>query len=146
MKKREKAPKNKNWKKHVIKKSKEEIMAQVKMVVVAVIGGLVAAGSFLLYFKLKEFAVVTVLICVIDVVYAYFNAKMFLTSQDWKGVRGILIFLFLLFYYTVVFAFLAICASRSDRGFINEVFLYPIFLMPSFVIVIILLLLILSGL
>ena len=116
------------------------------MVAVALVGVFVAAGSFWLYKNFKAFPIVTVLICVIDVIYAYFNAKLFLKSRDWHGVRGILIFLFLLIYWAVIFTLVAICASASERGFFNDVFLYPIFLMPSFVVVIVVLGLIASGL
>ena len=49
---------NKNWKNHVIPKSKEEIMEQVKMVAVALVGVFVAAGSFWLYKNFKAFPIV----------------------------------------------------------------------------------------
>ena len=134
---------NKNWKKHIVKK---EIREQIKIVVVSLLGALIAAGSFRLYFKFGSFSAITVLICIIDVIYAYFNARLFLTSREWQGVRGIMVFLFLLVYWAVIFAVVAIGASGSERGFFYDLFLYPIFLMPAFVIVIILLGLILQGL
>ncbi len=139
-------PKNKNWKKHVIKKSKKEIKELLKEIMLPFIGVLVSVGSFLLYFNFSSYTAVTVLICVADVIYAFINAKLFVKSQEWEGVRGIMIFVFFLFYWTVMFVVLAFFyANITKGGFVLNLLLYPIFLMPSFEIVILLLLLIASG-
>ena len=138
--------KNKNWKKHVIKKSKKEIKEMMEKIMTPVVGVLISVCSFLLYHKFSFYTVVIVLICIIDVIYAYVNAKIFVKSQEWEGVRGIMIFVFFLFYWTVMFGVLAFFYTNITKGdFVLDLLFYPIFLMPSFEIVILLLLLIASG-
>ena len=138
--------KNKNWKKHVIKKSKKEIEELIKEIMLSIIGLLISVCSFFLYFKLSSYTPIIVLICIIDVIYAYINAKLFVKSQEWEGVRGIMIFVFFLFYWTVLFGVLAFFYTNITKGgFVLDLLFYPIFLMPSFEIVILLLMLIASG-
>ena len=138
--------KNKNWKKHVIKKSKKEIKEMMEEIMLPIIGVLISVCSFLLYHNFSSYTAVTVLVCIIDIIYAYINAKIFVKSQEWEGARGIMIFVFFLLYWAVMFGVIAFFYANITKGdFVLDLLFYPIFLMPSFEIVILLLLLIASG-
>ena len=87
------------------------------------------------------------MLCIADIVYAYFNARLFLKSKDWNGARQIFIPIMLLVYWTIIFALISIGnAVVSEGEFSNHFFLYPIFLMPSFVLVLLLLAFVAMGL
>lgn len=101
----------------------------------AVVGLIITIVSFLLFHFFQNDIVLTVLVCVVDVVYTYFNALIFFKSKDWKYEKYIFIPLLMLVYWTLLFA--AVCAINGmvlKGPFSYNFFLYPIFLMPSFVI------------
>ena len=109
-------------------------------------GAVISVLSFLIYHYCNH-TLITITLCIADVVYAYFNARIFLKSKNFNEVRQFLIPLFLLVYWTIVFAVIIIGnAALLEREFSNNFFLYPIFLMPSFALVLLLLALVASGL
>ena len=114
--------------------------------IVSVIGMLLSVISFLIYKQINHFLVVTA-ICIADLIFSYFNAKLFFKSKDWDGARQLFIPLMMIVYWTAVFA--VICIGNAvlfEGAFSNEFFLYPIFLMPGFVLEILVFALIASGL
>ena len=114
--------------------------------IVSVIGMLLSVISFLIYKQINHFLVVTA-ICIVDLIFSYFNAKLFFESKDWDGARQLFIPLMMIVYWTAVFA--VICIGNAvlfEGAFSNEFFLYPIFLMPGFVLEILVFALIASGL
>ena len=124
----------------------EERKELLLIIVFAIVGAGVSALSFFLYHYCSHI-LITIAVCIVDIIYAYFNAKLFLKSKDWSGARKIFIPLMLLVYWTVVFAVIIIGNAMLLKGeFSNHFFLYPIFLMPSFVLIITLLLLLGMGL
>lgn len=123
-------------------KEKKELLVKI---VFAIVGGGISALSFFLYHSFSQ-AFLTILICILDVVYAYFNAKLFFKSKDWNGARQFIIPLLLLGYYGIVFAVVSIGNAFLVGGeFQNHFLLYPIFLMPAFVLTILALCLIAAG-
>ena len=87
------------------------------------------------------------MLCIADIVYAYFNARLFFKSKDWNGARQIFIPIMLMVYWTIIFAIISIGNAVVLEGeFSNHFFLYPIFLMPSFVLVLLLLAFVAMGL
>ena len=114
--------------------------------IVSAIGMLLSVISFLIYKQINHFLVVTT-ICIADLIFSYFNAKLFFKSKDWDGARQLFIPLMMIVYWTAVFA--VICIGNAvlfEGAFSNEFFLYPIFLMPGFVLEILVFALIASGL
>ena len=114
--------------------------------IVSAIGVLLSVISFFIYNKIHSFLVVIV-ICIVDLIFSYFNAKLFFKSKDWDGARQLFIPLMMIVYWTAVFA--VICIGNAvlfEGAFSNEFFLYPIFLMPGFVLEILVFALIASGL
>ena len=124
----------------------EERKEQLLIIVFAIVGAVISVLSFFLY-HYCEYALVTIMLCIADIVYAYFNARLFFKSKDWNGARQIFIPIMLLVYWTIVFAVIIIGNAVVLEGeFSNHFFLYPIFLMPSFFLVLLLLALLGMGL
>ena len=118
---------------------------KLKIIIFSIIGAVISVLSFFLYHHCG-YALVTVTLCIADIVYAYFNAKLFFESKDWNGARQIFIPLMMLVYWAIIFAVICIGNAMLLNGeFLNQFFLYPIFLMPSFVLVIFLLALVAWG-
>ena len=116
------------------------------VIIFSIVGAVISVLSFFLY-HYCEYALVTIMLCIADIVYAYFNARLFLKSKDWNGARQIFIPIMLLVYWTIIFAIICIGnAVVSEGEFSNHFFLYPIFLMPSFVLVLLLLAFVAMGL
>ena len=116
------------------------------IVLFSAIGSVIAALSFLLFYKASN-TFATVGICILDVVYSYFNFRLFVKSKDWNGARHVFILLLMIAYWTLLFS--VICIGNAilfDGVFSSHFFLYPIFLMPTFELVIALLCLIGAGL
>ena len=112
---------------------------KLKIVIFSIIGATISVLSFFLYHHCG-YALVTVMLCIADIVYAYFNAQLFFESKDWNGARQIFIPLMMLVYWTAIFAVISIGNAVMLEGeFSNHFFLYPVFLMPSFVLVLLLL-------
>ena len=115
------------------------------IIIFSIVGAVISVLSFFLY-HYCEYALVTIMLCIADIVYAYFNARLFLKSKDWNGARQIFIPIMLLAYWTIIFAIISIGnAVVSEGEFSNHFFLYPIFLMPSFVLVLLLLAFVAMG-
>ena len=113
--------------------------------IISAIGMLLSVISFLIYKQINHFLVVTA-ICIADLIFSYFNAKLFFKSKDWDGARQLFIPLMMLVYWTAIFAVISIGNAVMLEGeFSNHFFLYPIFLMPSFVLVLLLLALVAMG-
>ncbi len=114
--------------------------------IVSAMGLALSVISFLVYAKFNHFLVVT-LICIVDLIFSYFNAKLFFKSKDWDGARQLFIPLMMVVYWAVVFAIICIGnAVLFEGAFSNEFLLYPVFLMPGFVLEILVFALISSGL
>ena len=108
------------------------------IIIFSIVGAVISFLSFFLY-HYCEYALVTIMLCIADIVYAYFNARLFFQSKDWNGARQIFIPLMMLVYWAIIFAVICIGNAMLLNGeFLNQFFLYPIFLMPSFVLVLIL--------
>ena len=115
------------------------------IIIFSIVGAVISVLSFFLY-HYCEYALVTIMLCIADIVYAYFNARLFFKSKDWNGARQIFIPIMLLVYWSIIFALISIGnAVVSEGEFSNHFFLYPIFLMPSFVLVTFLLALVAWG-
>ncbi len=124
-------------------KNKKETLMKI---IFAVVGGGISVLNFFLYHYFKHILVVAVL-CIVDVVYAYLNARLFFKSKDWNGIRRLFIPLMILIYWAIIFTIICVGNAALLNGeFSNQFFLYPIFLMPSFVLVLLLLALIAMGL
>ena len=118
---------------------------KLKIIIFSIIGAAISVLSFFLYHHCG-YALVTVTLCTADIVYAYFNARLFFKSKDWNGVRQIFIPLMMFVYWTAIFAVISIGNAVMLEGeFSNHFFLYPVFLMPSFVLVLLLLALVAMG-
>ena len=116
------------------------------IIIFSIVGAVISVLSFFLYHHC-EYALVTIMLCIADIVYAYFNARLFFKSKDWNGARQIFIPIMLMVYWTIIFAIISIGnAVVSEGEFSNHFFLYPIFLMPSFVLVLLLLAFVAMGL
>ena len=116
------------------------------IIIFSIVGAVISVLSFFLY-HYCEYALVTIMLCIADVVYAYFHARLFLKSKDWNGARQIFIPIMILVYWSIIFAIISIGnAVVSEGEFSNHFFLYPIFLMPSFVLVLLLLAFVAMGL
>jgi len=108
----------------------------LEILVYACIGLCITVGSFLLFHFFGNLWLVTLLICLFDVAYAYFHACIFFRSKDWHGAKKILIPWIMMLYWLIVFV--AVCIFNSailHYDFSYKLLLYPIFLMPSFVLV-----------
>ena len=117
-----------------------------RIILFSVIGVAITVASFLVYYKIEHFLIV-IGICIIDIIYSYFNAKLFFKSKEWNGARQIFIPLMMIAYWAIFFAIVCIGNAILFEGvFSNQFFLYPIFLMPAFVLEILVLALIASGL
>ena len=115
------------------------------IIIFSIVGAVISVLSFFLY-HYCEYALVMIMLCIADIVYAYFNAKLFFESKDWNGARQIFIPLMMLVYWTAIFAVISIGNAVILEGeFSNHFFLYPVFLMPSFVLVLLLLALVAMG-
>ena len=116
------------------------------IIVFSIIGAAISVFSFWLYHSSSHFLVTTA-ICMADIAYAYFNARFFFKTKEWNGVRQIFIPLMMIVYWTAVFAIISIGnATLLDGDFSYQFFLYPVFLLPSFVVVLLLLILVGMGL
>jgi hypothetical protein len=116
------------------------------IIIFSIVGAVISVLSFFLY-HYYEYALVTIMLCIADIVYAYFNARLFLKSKDWNGARQIFIPIMILVYWSIIFAIISIGNAVVLEGeFSNHFFLYPIFLMPSFVLVLLLLAFVAMGL
>ena len=124
-------------------KNKKE---NLQLIIFSIVGAVISVLSFFLYHYCGH-VLVTIMLCIADIVYAYFNARLFLKSKDWNGARQIFIPIMLLVYWTIIFALISIGNAVVLEGeFSNHFFLYPIFLMPSFVLVLLLLAFVAMGL
>ncbi len=120
-----------------LQRRKEAAKNQFVFVLFSLIGALVSVGSFVLYHYFSAYVFLTVLICVADIVYAYFDARLFLKSRDWQGVRGVVFTFFLIIYYGIVFGLVAlVCSNGLNIPVSQEYLLYTLFLTPAFVVVI----------
>ena len=123
-------------------KNKKE---NLQLIIFPIVGAVISVLSFFLYHYCGH-VLVTIMLCIADIVYAYFNARLFFQSKDWNGARQIFIPLMMLVYWAIIFAVICIGNAMLLNGeFLNKFFLYPIFLMPSFVLVIFLLALVAWG-
>lgn len=123
-------------------KNKKE---NLQLIIFPIVGAVISVLSFFLYHYCGH-VLVTIMLCIADIVYAYFNAKLFFESKDWNGARQIFIPLMMLVYWTAIFSVISIGNAVMLEGeFSNHFFLYPIFLMPSFVLVLLLLALVAMG-
>ena len=118
----------------------------LKIGIVSAMGVFLSVISFFIYHKINHFLVVTA-ICIVDLIFSYFNTKLFFESKDWDGARQIFIPLMMIIYWAAVFAVICIGNAVLFEGSFSKVFfLYPIFLMPGFVLEILVFALIASGL
>ena len=118
---------------------------KLMIIIFSIIGAAISVLSFFLYHYCSH-ALVTIALCTADIVYAYFNARLFFKSKDWNGVRQIFIPLMMFVYWAAIFAVISIGNAVMLEGeFSNHFFLYPVFLMPSFVLVLLLLALVAMG-
>ena len=125
---------------------KEKKNDNLLIVLFSIVGVVVSVFSFLIYHNSKHFLVITG-VCIVDVIYAYFNASLFFKAKEWRGVRQILIPLMMIVYWCAVLAIVFIGgAVLVDGVFSNQFLLYPIFLMPAFVLEILIFALVASGL
>ena len=116
------------------------------IIIFSIVGAVISVLSFFLY-HYCEYALVTIMLCIADIVYAYFNARLFLKSKDWNGARQIFIPIMILVYWSIIFAIISIGNAVVLEGEVsNHFFLYPIFLMPAFVLVLLLLAFVAMGL
>jgi len=75
-----------------------------------------------------------------------YQSAHFVKSKDWNGARQFIIPLFMVDYWAGVFAVVAIFNAAALHGeFSNDFFIYPILLMPAFVIEALVLGLVMSG-
>ena len=124
----------------------EQRKEQLLIIAFSIIGVGVSVLSFFLYHYCSHI-LVKIAVCIADIVYAYFNARLFFKSKDWNGARQFFIPLMMLVYWSVIFAVITIGnAVMLEGAFSNHFLLYPIFLMPAFVVVILLLACVAMGL
>ncbi len=123
----------------------EKIRKNLIHLLFATVGALIAAGSFILHYNAGR-VWVTAVICVVDLVYAYFNASIFFEDKSWGIAKPIAIAFFLFIYWIMIFAIVAIGAAMADAGSSDRFFLYPVFLMPAFVLMLIVILFFAQGL
>ena len=124
----------------------EQRKEQLLIIAFSIIGVGVSVLSFFLYHYCSHI-LVKIAVCIADIVYAYFNARLFFKSKDWNGARQFFIPLMMLVYWSVIFAVITIGnAVMLEGAFSNHFLLYPIFLMPAFVMVILLLACVAMGL
>ena len=81
-------------------KNKKE---NLQLIIFSIVGAVISVLSFFLYHYCGH-VLVTIMLCIADIVYAYFNARLFLKSKDWNGARQIFIPIMLLVYWTIIFA------------------------------------------
>ena len=80
------------------------------IIIFSIVGGGISALSFFLYCYFEN-SLVTIMLCIADIVYAYFNARLFFKSKDWNGARQIFIPLMIPIYWALAFA----CACRNGN-------------------------------
>lgn len=115
------------------------------MIIFPIVGVLISVLNFIIFHHFGHY-IITITLCVVDITYAYFNARLYLASKDWNGSRRFFIPLMLLAYWAIIFTIICVGNAMMFEGsFSNAFFLYPIFLMPSFVVVVLLIALIGSG-
>lgn len=113
----------------------------------AMAGLLISIASFVLHHYFGHFVAVTVLLCIADLFYAFYHARIFFAARDWRWEKHLVTLMMLICYWAVVFMIL--CAGNAltlKVPFSYAFFVYPVFLMPSFVIVILSVCLVLAGL
>ena len=111
----------------------------------SVIGVVLSVISFLVYYNIG-YAPAVIGICVVDIVFSYFNARLLFKSNDWKGVKQVFIPIMMFVYWVVVLGI--VCVGNAilfDGGFSNQLLLYPVFLMPAFIFELLLFCLVLMG-
>ena len=114
---------------------KIDVKHGIVIAIFAIIGGLIAVGSFLIFFRMRNTAW-TVGICIADVIYAYINACIFFKDKNWTGIRRFFIPVMMVIFYLIVLVIIiagAVCLKIAE--FTEFFFLYPVFLMPAFVLV-----------
>ena len=117
-----------------------------KRVGTAALGGGISVGSFLLFFAFSH-GISTVLICAVDIGYAFWHACGEFKEKKWDGTKRFLIPLLMVIFWALVFCVLCVGnASVLEKDFSYQLFLYPIFLMPAYEIVFLLFCLVASGL
>ena len=129
-------------------KTQQEVKRKdtLEIVLYSLIGLVITVGSFAIFHFFERLPLLIVLICCVDVSYAYLHARIFFKSKDWRGARRFFIPLMMIVYWSIVFAIICIFNSMIIEGdFSYKFFLYPIFLLPSFVLEILIVGLIGSG-
>lgn len=131
-----------------IENAKDQIEKQhkenLKILLYATVGLLISSASFWLHFHFGKMAFVTAVICIADVAYAFWHARIFF-SKNWKWEKHIVTSLILICYWALVFGLVcAVNALTLKVPFSYAFFLYPVFLMPSFVIVFVVVCLVLT--
>ena len=114
---------------------KIDVKHDIVIAIFAIIGGLIAIGSFWLFFWMRNTAW-TVGICTVDSIYAYINACVFFKDKNWTGIRRFFIPVMMVIFYLIVLVIIiagAVCLKIAE--FTEFFFLYPVFLMPAFVLV-----------
>lgn len=112
----------------------------LKIALYAIVGLAITILSFVLFHHFGDLVFVTVLLCIGDVAYAYWNALQFCKWLKNRGEKHFIVPWVLLMYWVTVFA--VVCAFNFivlEGPFSYTFFLYPFFLMPAFVIEILLL-------
>lgn len=117
---------------------RETAKKQLRFILFSVLGALISVCSFWLYSVFSGYTAVTVLLCALNVAYAYFNVSEYLRSRDFEGVRVFMIIIFLIAYFGVAFGLVALFGSAAFNLKVSYEFLiYTVFLMPAFVAVIV---------
>ena len=114
---------------------KIDVKHGIVIAIFAIIGGLIAFVSFWLFFRMRNTAW-TVGICIADVIFAYINACVFFKDKNWTGIRRFFIPVMMVIFYLIVLVIIiagAVCLKIAE--FTEFFFLYPVFLMPAFVLV-----------
>ena len=125
------------------KKNRKE---NLEVFIYALIGLAISVGSFLLFHYFGKFRFVTGLICLCDTIYTYFHVCIFFRSKDWRWAKRIFIPWLMVIYWALVLVVICIfSAALLNSEFTYKFLLYPIFLMPSFILEIILIGFIGSG-
>ena len=124
-----------------LRKRKENL----RIFLYGLIGLVITVSSFVLHHYFGGFAMITVLICMADIVYTYHNVRMFLRSLKRKIEQPIMIVFFMFVYWLLMFCLISVGTGVAKVPFSERNLVYPIFLMPAFEIEILLLGVIMSG-
>ncbi len=118
--------------------NEKKIGETLELLLYAIAGLALTVVSFLLYINFR-YVWVAIPICVVDVIFAYFNLNVFLESKDWNGARILMSFFFMTVYWTVAFGLVCYFEiSVREQAFYPQLAMYPFFLMPSFMLQVVL--------